>query len=211
MMPRGLHRAGHQEGHGRVALTDEQQALIDRVNASNEIFRGVVANVGPDQWDAPTVNDDWDVRGVVNHIISGSIWTNTIGSGNGSDWPEGDHIGSDEPWRAHQAQHDAMLQVFDDPEAWNQTMQGPFGELPAGEVLSFREGELLHHSWDIAKATGQSTDIAPAASEAMLAGMRVAFGEYDRTGWDTYKPELLVADDAPAMDRLAAFLGKPVD
>lgn len=194
-----------------MAHTDEQQQLIRRVNASNEIFRNVVSAVGPDQWNNPTVNDEWDVRGVVNHIISGSLWTNNIGSGNGSEWPLGDHIGSDEPLHAHQAQHDAMLQVFDNPDAWNQTMQGPFGELTAGTVLSFREGELLHHSWDIAKATGQSTDFASAEAEAMLEGMRATFGQMDRTGWDTYQPALPEPEGAPAMDRLAAFLGKKID
>lgn len=197
-----------------VTHTEEQQGTISSVNESNAIFRSVLANVQPDQWDLPTVNDEWTVRGVVNHIIGGSRWTTNIASGVGSDWPEGDLIGSADPLQAHQAAHDEMLAAYDDPEAWDRTMQGPVGEMPASLVLTFRTSELLHHSWDVAKATGQSTDIAPEQSQMMLDGMRAAFANFDRNDagfQEQFMPEKPVADDAPAADRLAAFLGKRVE
>lgn len=193
--------------------TDEQQGTIDSVNESNAIFRSVVANVQSDQWDLPTVNDDWTVRGVVNHIVGGSNWTTNIANGLGSVWPEGDLIGSADPLQAHQDAHDAMLAAYDDPEAWDRTMQGPMGEMPASLVLTFRTSELLHHAWDVAKATGQSTDIAPEQSQALLDGMSAGFAHFDRNDpgfQQQFMPPQPVADEAPAADRLAAFLGKRV-
>ncbi len=206
-------RGGYFIERFNVAHTDEQQSTIDSVNESNAVFRSVVANVQADQWDLPTVNDDWTVRGVVNHIIGGSTWTANIASGAGSDWPEGDLIGSADPLQAHQAAHDAMLAAYADPEAWDRTMQSPMGEMPASLVLTFRTSELVHHAWDVAQATGQSTDVAPEQSQKLLDGMRDAFANFDRNDagfQQQFKPETPVADDASAADRLAAFLGKRV-
>ncbi len=36
--------------------------------------RTLVAGVGPAQWDAASVCSDWDVRALVNHLVSGNLW-----------------------------------------------------------------------------------------------------------------------------------------
>lgn len=39
-----------------------------------EATRTTVAGVRADQWAAPTPNEGWDVRALVNHIVSGNVW-----------------------------------------------------------------------------------------------------------------------------------------
>ena len=39
-----------------------------------EATRTTVAGVKADQWAAPTPNEGWDVRALVNHIVSGNLW-----------------------------------------------------------------------------------------------------------------------------------------
>ena len=40
--------------------------------AALDSTRRLVAGVGPDQWSDPTPCEDWDVRTLVNHIVSGN-------------------------------------------------------------------------------------------------------------------------------------------
>src|SRR5436190_14480668 len=39
-----------------------------------DVTRTTVAGVAADQWTAPTPNEGWDVRALVNHIVSGNLW-----------------------------------------------------------------------------------------------------------------------------------------
>jgi uncharacterized protein (TIGR03086 family) len=71
--------------------------------------------------------------------------------------------------------------------------------------------ELTSHAWDIAKATGRSTDLDPELGELALAwgrqNMRPEFRGDEADGY-YIGPEVPVADDAPLYDRLAAFGGR---
>src|SRR6478735_8740320 len=43
--------------------------------------RVVVAAIGDDQWHLPTPCDDWDVRELLNHIVSGNWWESRLAAG----------------------------------------------------------------------------------------------------------------------------------
>ena len=62
----------------------------------------------------------------------------------------------------------------------------------------------------LAKATGQSTDLAPQLCEAALAMPRQRMAGMDRTNMPSFKEEVTVLVGAPAADRLAGFLGRQV-
>lgn len=81
-------------------------------------------------------------------------------------------------------------------------------------VVAMALGEYLVHGWDLARSTGRpwapSADACNAAREFLEAMItpdyRAAAGE---DGPDTFfGPEVLVAADAPALDRLLGFAGR---
>jgi uncharacterized protein (TIGR03086 family) len=68
--------------------------------------------------------------------------------------------------------------------------------------------DLLTHGWDLARAIGQPVELPGDLVEQALAFAQVQLADVPRTGrFDQAQP---VADDAPAIDRLAALLGRPV-
>ena len=85
----------------------------------------------------------------------------------------------------------------------------PFGEMPVAGLAGFRYVELLVHAWDLAKATGQDTDLASDLCEAALAMSRQRMIGMDRANMP-YNDEVPVPGNAPAADRLAGFLGRQV-
>ena len=70
--------------------------------------------------------------------------------------------------------------------------------------------ELLSHGWDLAKATGQGTDLAPDVAEDTLAVVRSWYRDQPRGPGNAFGPEQPVAVGASAADRLAAYLGRVV-
>ena len=67
--------------------------------------------------------------------------------------------------------------------------------------------DVTTHCWDLATATGQSTDFDPEVLEAawMLAPLMLT-DEYRAAGM--YGAVVEVPDDAPLQDKLAAFTGR---
>jgi hypothetical protein len=65
----------------------------------------------------------------------------------------------------------------------------------------------LAHSWDLAKATGMSTDLSPAMYTTALEVLRQRFAKFGRNP-NTYADERKPNVAASAADRFAAFAGR---
>jgi uncharacterized protein (TIGR03086 family) len=85
----------------------------------------------------------------------------------------------------------------------------PFGTIPGIVALHLRMTELLVHGWDLARATGQRPAFPDDLAEQELAFTRSKLTDIppDRSPFGPPQP---VADDAAAIDRLAACLGRNV-
>ncbi|MFI0709071.1 hypothetical protein ACH4SK_00200 [Streptomyces inhibens] len=68
--------------------------------------------------------------------------------------------------------------------------------------------ELLAHGWDLARATGAPTGLAPQVAEETLAAARRIYGAAPRTEGSSFAPERAAPPGAGATDRLEAFLGR---
>ena len=192
---------------------DQQQQMtgnpLDQLREANEVFLEVLRNVGPEQMSLPTPDDEWDVRELINHVVLGNIWSaENVKTGN-APRPSGDVIGNHEPVEAYTESADAMMASFDEPGALGRMVTMPFGEMPAAGLAGFRFVDLIVHAWDLARATGQDTDLAPELCEAALAMSRQRIASMDRTNMP-FKDEVSVPASAPAADRLAGFLGRQV-
>ena len=118
-----------------------------------------------------------------------------------------DHLG-DNPIGAYRDSGMALQAAFDQPGVLERTYHGPLGAASGAERLQLRIADLLAHGWDLARATGQPAELPEDLAEQALAFSRAQLSTTPRTG--RFGPAQTVADDAPAIDQLAAFLGRPV-
>jgi len=176
--------------------------------------RGVLANVSPDQMDDPTPCASWTVRELINHMIGGAMWAaGAVQSGtsdsDGSDTPDftdGDCLASFDEGVAN------VTEAFGSPEAGDKTLSLPFGEIPAPVFMGFATTDAFVHGWDLAKATGQSTDLDPEYAQGMLDVSRANIQDEFRgpDGQAPFGPEQPAPAGSSAADQLAAFLGRTV-
>jgi uncharacterized protein (TIGR03086 family) len=179
-------------------------ALLEQADS---VFREVLGNVTPEHMDLPTVNDEWDVRRLINHIVLGNAWAaENVKTGN-APRPSGDLLGNRDPIDAYTESADAMIAAFRAPGALQRTVTMPFGEFPSAGLAAFRFTDLLSHAWDLAEATDQNCDLAPDLCESALAMSRERLDGRDRAQLP-FKDEVLISAGASAAARLAAYLGK---
>jgi uncharacterized protein (TIGR03086 family) len=89
-------------------------------------------------------------------------------------------------------------------------MEMPIGELPGSVCVWIAAGDIFTHGWDLAKATGQPTDLEPGLAGALLAQIMPLLPDAMRgpEGQAPFGPRVEVAESAPPADRLAAFTGR---
>ena len=83
----------------------------------------------------------------------------------------------------------------------------PWGEFPAPFALQFPALDMLVHGWDLAQATGQQHEWEDElVLETLSFAQSTLVSPEIRAGF--YGPAIDLSDDAPAIDRLVAFLGR---
>ena len=186
----------------------ETQVLtdLDRALAATE---AVVADVRADQWLAPTPCSELDVRGVLNHLVRGSLLFAAIVRDEPRPAPGTDHLGDDPPAAFQQAAAQ-LREAFAAPGVLDSVYTAPFGTGPGAVLAHVRIVEVLAHGWDLARATGQPADFPDDVAERALAGARRALTERPQGPGAPFAAEIPVPQDAPAVDRLAGFLGRTV-
>ncbi len=75
-----------------------------------------------------------------------------------------------------------------------------------GPALGIAFSDQLLHGWDLATSTGQETRMPDGLPEAAYSLIHGRFTDDQRQG--IFKPEIPVARDAPAQDKLLAYTGR---
>jgi uncharacterized protein (TIGR03086 family) len=181
---------------------------LQMVNAST---RSVLANITADQLQNTTACASWDVAGIINHVIGAQGFfvagmTGQPPSGEEVDYAAGDFLAS------YDEATQAAVDCFGAEGALDGMVKMPFGEMPGRAVLGLAMTDNFTHGWDLAKATGQSTDLAPELAAQLLESSRQMIQPAFR-GEDGVAPfgaEQECPDGACNADQLAAFLGRDV-
>jgi uncharacterized protein (TIGR03086 family) len=171
---------------------------------AQDVFAGILANVKPDQLGAPSPCAEWDAKAVIDHVIGGNQWVESLAGRQSSTLP--DDLGA-----AHADSAAAADAVFAAPDGLTRMFELPFGTVPGATFISLRTSDVYTHAWDLAKATGQSTDLDPElATEALKAAHALMSPAFRGPGrpFGELQP---CADGRPKADELAAFLGRAVD
>ena len=162
-----------------------------------------IAAVGPGDWASPTCCDGWNVSELVDHVIGAQrMVPKALGSTGDIDADGEDRL---QVWRTVRAAADGALSA---PGALDEVITLPFGEMPARDGLGFPLGDLLVHTWDLARAIGADDRLLPEACAVVFASLEPIDALLRAPGY--FGPKLEPAADADAQDRLLAFVGRQV-
>lgn len=181
----------------------EQAETFRRIAAD---FTTLVEGVGPEGWDAEAPCEGWVARDIVRHLVEWAPWWVSEGTAHSvSITAEVD----DDPAAAWTQLRDQIQAMLDRPEAEAETFDSEMfgGEMPLGVAAErFVSGDVLVHTWDLAKATGQDASIDAEFAAGMYEGMLPMDEMLRRSG--QFGPRVEVPDDADPVTKLIAFTGR---
>lgn len=211
----------------------DQPAAADELDPSDprrhlatavRLVRPVVEAVTPDQYDLATPCTEMSVQELLDHLVV--VVRRIACAGRGEElatWPI--HADDVAPggWLPAivEAAHD--VQASWPAEALDRPTPVPWGVFSGREVAAIYTNELLVHTWDLARATGQDVEWDPAALACAWEAINHQLPEADRAPmWDQAKaylppgvpwedpfgPAVDIAPDAPLIDRLVAWNGR---
>jgi uncharacterized protein (TIGR03086 family) len=186
--------------------------LVGLHGRGGQRFASLVGGVGVEQWYDDTPCSEWDVRTLVQHLLSEQRWVSPLLAGltiaQVGDRFEGDLMGDDpSQWAGLLAMsideaHEAVAQ----PNALAQTVHLSYGDAPAAEYVMQLTADLAIHSWDLARATGQDDTLDGDIVALLLPWTDASVDMW--AGMGLFRPRIEV--DAGASDdvRLLALMGR---
>ena len=157
---------------------------------------------GVADWTVPAPPEGWDAGDVVRHLLE---WLpGLLSSRLGVDLPavdaESDLVGA---WEQRSADVDRLFES-DGATPYESEI---FGQMTLAEVVDrFYTNDVVMHTWDLARATGQDDRLPRAFCEQSLAGMEPLADVLASSG--QYAPRVPVPDDADVQDRLIGLIGR---
>jgi uncharacterized protein (TIGR03086 family) len=185
-------------------------SAVDQLGKALTEMGRLVAGVRDDQWTAPTPCTEWDVRDLVGHVVAGNLWVGELLGGGPppAARQDGALLGED-PLATYRQAADAVLGAASQPGALERPLTLPIGEVPGVVAVYLRLADVLAHGWDLARATGQQTAFPDDVVEEGLRFSQENLPKLPRERLP-FAPPQPVPDGAPAIDRLAGLLGRPV-
>jgi uncharacterized protein (TIGR03086 family) len=184
--------------------------VVDQMEHAFALATDVLEHVGPSEWSAPTPCEGWTVRDVVNHMVGGAkiVSTELSGRGEGVDYYV-NHLLEVDPVDAYRAAAADAVAVFRaDPGLVERIIPMPWGPETGATVATMFMGDHFAHAWDVARATGQPTDLDPDLAERLMPFARDYADRFREPGM--FAAERVPPPGASAADRLAALLGREV-
>ena len=167
-------------------------------------FSEAVDAVPADRWESPAPCEGWVARDVVRHVVE---WMPGLVLGSAGlpfgPFPSAD----DDPVSAWHALDGALQGALDDPVASAKEFDSPAGHLRVDEAIGMLcVGDIVIHTWDLARATGLDERLDPDEVHAMYEGM-LPMDEMLRASGQ-YGPRVDVPEDADEQTKLLAFTGR---
>jgi uncharacterized protein (TIGR03086 family) len=180
---------------------------------ANTITDKILTNVSRDQLDLPTPCASWSVRDLITHLVGNTYWfaaiANTATAPDRPDNAAPDVTGGDY-LAAFRDGSQRAVSAFDTPGTMDNTLHLPWGDMPAGAFIMMASADQFVHGWDLARATGQPTDLDPELAARFLEFYRPVIPDAFR-GPDPGAPFAVAVDVPPSagpVAQLAAFLGR---
>jgi uncharacterized protein (TIGR03086 family) len=178
-----------------------QPALPDLLETALEQARNVIAHVRPEQAELPTPCRSWSVSTVIGHVVHDAEQYAAVAAGGQYQFG----VASLDAQRWSPAFAEGMQALL---SAWRAR---PALDATDERRINQQIAEFTVHTWDIARATRQDVSFDEEVAGRALAwakqNLRAEHRGSEESGM-SFGPEVAIADDAPAADRLAAFFGR---
>ena len=168
---------------------------------AQQVFASVLASVRAEHLDASTPCEGWTVRDVLDHVVGGNDRMAGL-PGEGDPARAGDLAG------AFPASAERASAVFEAPGGLERTFELRIGPVPGSVCVRMRTTDVLVHAWDVARATGQPSDLDPELAGEVLPFVQGFLRPELRGAGRPFGLEQPCPPDAAAADRLAALAGR---
>ncbi len=179
-------------------------AVAERYRKLAAGFTARVESVPDDRWSSQSPCEKWTARDVVRHMVATcGFFFKLVGR----TMPPGPSV-DDDPRGAWTAARDAVQAGLEDPGIASLELSGDAGPQTFEQAIDrFVCADVVVHTWDLARATGQDEEIDPElAAEALEISRAVVNDELRELG--AFGPAVEVGDDAPVHHQLVGFLGR---
>lgn len=167
-----------------------------------------VHKVRDDQWHGPTPCTEWDVRVLVNHLVSENLWMPPLLDGKKiadvGDRFEGDLLGKDPKSAWDQSAKGSGAAVRSAP--LDATVHLSYGDVTVRHYVSEVMTDLAIHGWDLARAIGADEAIDPEIVDLLYADLKPKEDELKATG--VFGPKVEAPRGADKQTRLLAIFGR---
>lgn len=171
--------------------------------------RVVVADIPGDAWHAPTPCHEWDVRGLLNHVVSGNRWAARLAAGatiaEVGTALDGDQLGAD-PLAAYDESAAGAARAFAAPGALEAPCAVSYGPVPGSVYAGHRFLDVLIHGWDLAVAIDRIPALAPDLVAGAWSVLEPQLELLRASGM--FGPTIEIPDDADPTTRLLLALGR---
>lgn len=169
----------------------------------------VVAGVKPTQFDASTPCPDFTVKALLDHVVSVNQMFGMAARDKKVDVTKMTGGGGD-PAAEFDLSAKEASEAWKAPGILEEQVELPFGTFPGAVALNMFISETVVHAWDVAKATGQPTQIDPKLAEVSWEAVKDlpdAFRGGPGSGMP-FGPKLEAPAGASPGDRLIAHMGR---
>jgi uncharacterized protein (TIGR03086 family) len=159
-------------------------------------FERHLDSIADDQWDDGTTCEGWTIRDLVDHTLQ---WQRRALS------LLGDGIDRDAGWHGIRS---AAVATLAHPSCLEGSVEtGPTQTMEKHQVFGFALGDLLIHSWDLARSLEADETLPAEVVEAVQLGLDRVPEEMMRAP-NMFGPAVDVPAGANAQDRLLAYAGR---
>ena len=183
--------------------------LLALFGQSTDLFDQQVKAVGPDDWDKPTPDDDWNVQDLVKHLIDEQLWMPPLLGGHDLATSEKIVQGATSSGDAAIDWNNAVAasrQATADPDVLTRTVSLSRGATPADQYIMEMTLDAAVHAWDLGRALGNDVtmpDDLVTTLHPMILGMKDMLAESG-----LFAPPVDIGPDASKADQLIAATGR---
>jgi uncharacterized protein (TIGR03086 family) len=195
--------------HGRVASMTTNTDPRPHYRAALTWVRTLAEGVPADRFADLTPCAEWDVRGLLGHLVATVDRVRVIGEGGDPQTTPRVVEGiADDGWTdALGAAEDKMAAVWADDAVLDELVTVPWGRVPGRAAVWGYIREALVHGWDLAVATGQSPEADPVTAEAALAETKLVMPAEPRGGPIPFAAPVAPRPGAGPTEQLANWCG----
>ncbi|OBG35184.1 TIGR03086 family metal-binding protein [Mycobacterium sp. E3198] len=183
-------------------LNNESPDPVSLYRAATSRAVAAVEAVSHDQLGWPTPCSEWSVRQLIDHLVGGADYL--LASATGAEpVPSTGAPGTD-----YRTGVERVLTALESPGALERVCVSPLGfDWSVSDAVAGTFMDVLIHTWDLARATGQDERLDAGLVEACAA---MFLPEMPRRGREAgiIGPEVALGEGASAQDRLLAAMGR---